>query len=56
MKKLFGIFSLLVLTLSNVLPAYTYANTETENEAIKILNQEIEKLNNEHSGNNQNIE
>ena len=56
MKKLFGIFSLLVLTLSNVLPAYTYANTETENEAIKILNQEIEKLNNELSGNNQNFE
>ena len=56
MKKLFGIFSLLVLTLSNVLPAYTYAYTETENEALKILNQEIEKLNNELSGNNQNFE
>ena len=52
MKKLFGIFSLLVLTLSNVLPAYTYADTGenvwtiAENMDTAIVNSEIENISN----------
>ena len=41
MKKLFSLFSMLMLLSSNALPAFTYANTEAEDLAKEILTNEL---------------
>ena len=41
MKKLFWILSLSVLLFSSLVPSFTYANTEAEDEAVNILTEEL---------------
>ena len=41
MKKLFWIFSLSMLLFSTFVPSFTYANTESEDEAVNILTEEL---------------
>ncbi len=44
MKKLFSLFSMLVLLSSNALPTLTYANTESEELAKEILIEELDNV------------
>ena len=55
MKKLFSLFSMLVLLSSNALPTLTYANTESEDMAIDILSNLLESLSNETSSLNEEL-
>ena len=44
MKKLFSLFSMLMMLGSNSLPAFTYANSESEDLAKEILIEELDNV------------
>ena len=44
MKKLFSLFSMLMMLSSNVLPAFTYANSESEELAKEILTEQLDAV------------
>ena len=41
MKKIFSLFSMLIMLTSNVLPAFTYADSDAEELAKEILTNEL---------------